>query len=180
MTDAATEDDLRKRHEFLLTYARAAFDTEHHRYEWSEVKISRYLTVLTVVLGIASVRLPELASVIGHLSGSLEWGFVLTYTVGTTAAAVALLFALAGLAYHRIPNLAIGPDLFAAVTDNPLERVMPGMAERYLEAARAVRAVNAHRFRRGEIAYWLMTVAVMSAAATIVFFVLMKVKGPHQ
>src|SRR4051812_4017616 len=115
--------ELEKRNEFLLTYARTAFDTEHHRYEWSEVKISRYLTVITVVIGLASVRLPELIARLGHPSGAYEWIFVITYCVSAATGIGALLMALLGLTYVRVPNIAIGEDLVMAVRDNPLSAV---------------------------------------------------------
>jgi hypothetical protein len=176
---AVSQDEIPKRNELLLTYARTAFENEHHRYEWGEVKISRYLTVITIVIGLASVRLPELISALGHLRGWIEWAFVIAYAVSAAAAVVSLLFALSGLTYARVPNLAIDADMVSAVRDNALEIVVPGLAERYLEAARALRGVNAGRFLRGERAYWAMTTAVLSAALATLLYVLLTVKGTH-
>ena len=178
-TAPSSEDETPKRHELLLTYARSAFENEHHRYEWGEVKISRYLTVITVAIGLASVRMPELIATLGHPQGWTELGFVIAYGVSGVAAVVSLLFSLSALTYARVPNLAIDADMVGAVRDNRLELVVPGLAERYLEAARSLRNVNAGRFGRGEIAYWAMTAAVLGAALATVFYVLLKVKGPH-
>src|SRR5438067_1766970 len=144
----ATEpaDELPKRYELLLAHARAAYEEQQHRYEWGEVKISRYLTVLTVIIGLASVRLPELTGRVGHPRGFWEWSFVVAYSLTVIAAIASLSLALSGLAYARVPSLAMDPDLVAAVTTNPLSDVMGGLAERYFEAARALRSVNAARF----------------------------------
>jgi hypothetical protein len=177
MTPAKPDNELPKRHELLLQHARAAFDEQHHRYEWGEVKISRYLTVLTVVIGLASVRLPELVGTVGRLGNAWEWGFVIAYSVTGAAAVVSLGFALAGLAYAPVPTLAIEPDIVTAITENPMDLVVPGLAERYIESARALRIVNAERFRHGERAYRWMGLALVGAVATTVLYVAVKVKG---
>ncbi len=71
-----------------------------------------------------------------------------------------------------------GPDS-SLPNDEAQERheLLLTLAERYLEAARALRLVNAGRFRGGEIAYWSMTTAVLAAALATILYVLLKVKG---
>ena len=71
------------------------------------MKISRYLTVITVAIGLASVRMPVLIATLGHWQGWTELSFVFAHTVSGVAAVVSLLFALSALTYAKVPKLAV-------------------------------------------------------------------------
>lgn len=87
------EDVDRECNAALVEYAKEAFQEEHRRYEWSEAKTSRYLTVLTIVLGVCAVRIPDLVA-LGTPGSLLGWIFVVAFAVSFATAFGALLFAL--------------------------------------------------------------------------------------
>jgi hypothetical protein len=165
----------RERCEALLAYAKEAYDEEHRRYEWTEVKTARYLTILTIVLGVNAVRVPELAAI--GTKGDLQWSFLIAYAVGFGTGLGALVAALRALRFEDVPGFPIGDDMVDVFTVNTPDYVLLGFAKRYLSAARELRLTNGRRFGWANRAYRYLAVSVVASFAAVALYIALKAQG---
>jgi hypothetical protein len=166
-----------QRYEALHKYAKECLDEERSRYDWTEAKTARYLTILTIVLGVNAIKMPEVA-VVGT-GGGLQWGFLIVYAIGFGTGVGALLAALKALRFEDVPGHAIEEklDIGKLFTENSTEVLLRGFADRYLEGTRALRATNDRRARWAHKAYRLMAVSIIASFAAVVLYIGVKAQG---
>jgi hypothetical protein len=163
-------DNVGYRTDALLDYARTAFDTEHTRCEFAEVKAARYLTIVGIFAAANAYRLPDVARIVHHIESRAAIAFVAAYASGAFCAVISVYRCLEAMRTEELPHAAIEDDMVGIFVNTPREIILQGLSQRLLESARVIRGVNRRRFDSLDAATrWLIRL-IAAALITLITY----------
>ena len=144
MANVTEPDELKlKKYEELYKFTKALYDSEIQRFDASETKVMRYLSVLIVILGIgAVVGIKELISIISDMKSApailslfIQWVFVISYSGMYLTGFWSLWKLLSALRMRDAHRVPLDHTLVRHFDENRYIDVIFSFSKRFLEAA---------------------------------------------
>ncbi len=157
--------------EALYNLTKSAYDAEISRYDATEAKAGRYLTVLGLIIGAFVVKFDDLLWVWDNAPMPL-WVrilFVVAYAVTVFSALLAFVLSVLAMSIKEVPVIPVGEEIEALFRDNDYKVALKLTTESFRSEARKLRDTTAERI--GYVEYTNRLVKVIMVAGTISFLV---------
>ncbi len=166
-----------EKHEFLYTYARAAFDDELQRFRNIEDKSARYLGLLSVGILAYTVILRLYSDLLFPAESLLQWVACAVVTLTYLAFSSSWSFLYRALRFREMPRLPLDEKFIERYEPETLPTIQFALTKTCSEAIKYARKGNAEKsellikgYKDIAFAMWSLTLSVMlivSLSATI-------------
>jgi len=156
------------KHEFLYTYARAAFDDELQRFRNIEDKSAKYLSLLSVGIVAYSIILRFYSDLFFPAESFLQWFVCIVVGITYLAFASAWSFLYRALSFREMPRLPLDEKFIDNYEPESLPTIHFALTKTCSEALKYAREGNSEKsellikgYKDIAIAMWSLTLSVI-------------------
>ena len=160
-----------KKYEELYRFSEQGYIQQRERFERAEEKLTRYSTLLIVLIGAATLPLETVIhkAQSGRLFGVL---FFVLYSIAYLSAWIAMLFAFKGIRVEPFPTVRLDSELEAFFRANRYIDIISALASRFIEGAvERESRVNDKFTAAGRMFDWIVIAAFLGVGSLIVYVV---------
>lgn len=157
-----------EKHEFLYTYARAAFDDELQRFRNIEDKSARYLSLLSVGIVAYTVILRFCSDIFFPAESLLQWITCIVVAATYLALASSWSFLYRALRFREMPRLPLDENFIERYEPESLSTIQFALTKTCSEALKYARKGNAEKseliikgYKDVAFAMWSLTLSVI-------------------
>jgi hypothetical protein len=172
---APETDDLKiKKYEELYKLSKEAYASEVQRFDASEVKVARYLSLIVVVLGTTGVGAAEFSRIFRQATDAVANAFLISYFLTVVLSTVSGGFFVRAVALQVVRLPPLGDELIAHFDRNNYLDAIYSLGREFQAAAEHLRGETRKKFEIAATGYTLFVGAVALAVISTVTYVVVK------